>query len=108
MNTVYLVQSTPDYQGQCTHFASLELKKAEAAAVELMRSGEERFWKYHKFEVIAVPLNQINADSLPEWTVISYYHTEALFERRQLEWDSVEIAPGIWRSTSKLVEARDD
>lgn len=105
--TVYFVQSTPAYQGQCTHFVSLELEKAESAAVTLMRSGEERLWKYHEFEVVAVPLNQVNEDSLPEWSVISFYHPKPLSGRRQLQWDSVEIAPSIWRSTPKDLEVRE-
>ncbi len=94
MNTVYLVQSTPDYQGQFTHFASLEFEKAEASTIQIMREQDVYY-----LEIIAVPLEQINASKfeMPVWQSVGAYRNRE--PRVNLnKFDTIEIAPGIWKS----------
>jgi hypothetical protein len=98
MNIIYLVQSTPDYQGQFTHFASLEFEKAEAAAIKILQTQDENYLK-----IIAVPLDKINATSseIPKWKVMGVYRTWTESNAKVL---AVKIASGIWKTTPREPE----
>jgi hypothetical protein len=93
---IYLVQSTPDYEGQLTHFATLEFEKAEAAAIKIMQGMNIDY-----LEIFAVPLEIINVheSEMPQWESMGVYRT---FEPRDdIRTLTVEVVPGVWKSTSR-------